>query len=413
MKIKYFLFLITTLLVFGLGSKKILAKNSFNQETSLTFTEKKLNKYINQTIQELNLSSKFFTKQKIGSFLSSRLAIFKSIDTLSNDPLLIRQGMYGFWKLARKAAILSLKTSPDSDGRAGKNFQYLKGFSSKNNLTKKSFSILSFNVCFTPDHMPIFFGGMLPWKDRIDNVVKFINNQDADIICLQEVFDHEAHEALYQKLKTKYNHFYTHIGPWDFDGSLSSLGFESGLFVASKNPIKNPAFYPFKNDNPHINRGIFSFDVTTLDGKAAGSVFTTHLEPFESGKALRENELIQIVSLMQAKKNKGSLPVVLCGDLNLPPNEAKKWINSYFEDSIDINNMTVSKSNVTSYDFTTKRLGIQNGELKPEYLDYMLLLKNSKNDSLKITTSIIETFNVEQINRSLSDHSALFSEVTL
>jgi len=59
---------------------------------------------------------------------------------------------------------------------------------------------------------------VLPWKDQI---VKFISEQDADIIYLQEVFDHESHEALYDKLKAKYSHFYTHIGPWNFDGLLS------------------------------------------------------------------------------------------------------------------------------------------------------------------------------------------------
>lgn len=412
MKIKAFLFIIITLLIFSLPYRVASAKSDFNHQKPLAFSEEKLNKYINLTIKELNTSSKFFTKQKIGSFISSRLAIFKSIDTISNDPILIRQGMYGFWKLARKAALLPLKTNIETKDIASKNFKHFRGKNLKERFTEKSFSILNFNVCFTPDHMPIFFGGMLPWEDRIDNVVKFINEQDADIICLQEVFDYDAHEALYNKLKTKYSHFYTHIGPWHFDGSLSSLGFESGLFVASKYPIKNPIFHPFKNDNPHINRGVFSFDIATPDGKSAGSIFTTHLEPFENGKTLREKELTQIIALMQSKNLNEAYPVILCGDLNLPPNEAKKWINTYFEDSIDINNMEVSKDNLTSYDFTTKRLAI-NDELKPEYLDYMLLLKNNKDNNSKMKTSIIKTFDTEHINKSLSDHNALFSEIIL
>ncbi len=411
MKFRIFYLLLITLLSFNLLNGKPLVKDNLNQNLSLTFNQRQLNKYIHSTIEQLNEDYRFATKQKIGPFLSSRLAIFKSIDTISKDPLLIRQGMYGFWKLARKAALLSLKENPELNRTINnKYFNYQEGLSLKKYPKETSFSILSFNVCFTPDHMPIFFGGMLPWKDRIDRIAKFIDKQDADVICLQEMFDPEAHDALYDKLKTKYTYFYTHIGPWHFNGSLSSLGFKSGLFVASKRPIKNPVFTPFENDNPHINRGVFSFDIARENGATLGSVFTTHLEPFDAGKKLREQELSQTVALMN-DKNLNNLPVILCGDLNLPPSEAKKWINTYFEDNIDINNLKVEQNNLTSFDFTNQRLGIKNTDQKPEYLDYMLLLKSREKHNMK--TSRIKTFDIEHLNEALSDHYALFSEITV
>ena len=411
MKFKIIQLLLIALLSFNLLNGNPSAKNNLNKNLSLTFNQRQLNKYINTTIEQLDEDYRYAIKQKIGSFLGSRLAIFKSIDTISKDPLLVRQGMYGFWKLARKAALLNLKENPELNRATnGKYFSYRKGKDTKKDFKENSFSILSFNVCFTPDHMPIFFGGMLPWKARIDRISKFIDKQDADVICLQEMFDPEAHDALYSKLKTKYTYFYTHIGPWHFNGSLSSLGFKSGLFVASKRPIRNPIFTPFKKDNPHINRGVFSFDVARKDGTIIGSVFTTHLEPFDTGKKLREKELAQTIALMNDKKL-NSLPIILCGDLNLPPNEAKKWINTYFEDNIDINNLKVEQKNLTSFDFTTQRLGIKNIDQKPEYLDYMLLLKSHKKNNMK--TSVIKTFDIDHLDKALSDHYALFSEITV
>jgi len=71
MKFKSFLLILIGLLSFSF-SGEISVKNNLKHEISQTFTEKELNKYIHSTIKNLNDSSKFFIKTKVGSFLSSR-----------------------------------------------------------------------------------------------------------------------------------------------------------------------------------------------------------------------------------------------------------------------------------------------------------------------------------------------------
>src|SRR5690606_1844525 len=44
-----------------------------------------------------------------GLHLASRLAILKNIDTLTDDPTLIRQGKYGFWKIVRVSLLKNWK----------------------------------------------------------------------------------------------------------------------------------------------------------------------------------------------------------------------------------------------------------------------------------------------------------------
>lgn len=69
---------------------------------------------------------------------------------------------------------------------------------------------------------------------------------DLDVICLQEVFNEDAWTILNEKLRSKYPYIL-------FDAHrvrVSSLKFtmvNSGLYIASKYPIVQSKFYPYKN----------------------------------------------------------------------------------------------------------------------------------------------------------------------
>ena len=69
---------------------------------------------------------------------------------------------------------------------------------------------------------------------------------DLDVICLQEVFNEDAWNILNEKLRSKYPYIL-------FDAHrvrVSSLKFtmvNSGLYIASKYPIVQSKFYPYKN----------------------------------------------------------------------------------------------------------------------------------------------------------------------
>lgn len=456
MKYLYSLLLLFLFVFFAFNKKEIRHFPS-KKAPFLELSLQGIQNYTEHSIQEIQnfLTYPLFLPQssaqvledinKTGLHLASRLAVLKYIDTLTKDPILIRQGKYGFWKIVRTSLFKNwqqqihtifetmdhtptLKThqqfilkklthrifKPSLSKRQKKNIEkllstmdqpnipytYLQGIGQEKEFGD-SFTILSFNICFTPNDMPLVFGGMTRWEERLDSVTDLICDSQADIVCLQEVFDTSAHEALYEKLKNEYSHFYTNIGPWSFEGSFSTLGFENGLFVASKYPISDPQFIPFEKDNSHIHRGVFSFQINSKDAQPLGRVFTTHLEPFCSGKKLREQEIKQIITQMQSKQD-NQIPLILCGDLNMLPDESKEWIDRYFIDDFQ-------NKEPTHCDFTLTRWNHpEKPTLNPNQLDYTLLLQTNTH---QIKSSLIKAFSVDDLEHAISDHHAMYSEV--
>ncbi|HPE84750.1 MAG TPA: endonuclease/exonuclease/phosphatase family protein, partial [Chlamydiales bacterium] len=104
----------------------------------------------------------------------------------------------------------------------------------------QSFSLFSLNTLFLPFPVSYFTDGMPPWPDRIDGVIAKIQEVDPDIICLQEVYSNLAARYLIKKLRSSYAVFFYDVNPkW--------IGLNSGLFVASKYPVENPTYRPFKS----------------------------------------------------------------------------------------------------------------------------------------------------------------------
>lgn len=182
--------------------------------------------------------------------------------------------------------------------------------SSKNQIT-----LLSWNTCLLPSPISLIFGGVLPWELRKARLLQFLKEQGADILCLQEVFDAEATQFLYEGLKGEYSHFYTDIGPKTLGVNPTSMGLNSGLFVATKFPIENMHWEKFASGGlPVIERGFFSFDISNYH------IITTHLEPSlttlnGAGKEdrCRLEQMQQLLKWIDSKKS----PTLLIGDLNI------------------------------------------------------------------------------------------------
>jgi hypothetical protein len=117
---------------------------------------------------------------------------------------------------------------------------------------------------------------------------------------------------LYQGLKKTYRHFFLNIGSKGFSHN-------SGLFIASKYPVSDPQFVPyrFKGRQKAINKGYFAFDLMSEDHRIA-RVVTTHLQPGDSNKdkTIRHHEL-QMVSVALKNGEIVSDLRILCGDLNI------------------------------------------------------------------------------------------------
>lgn len=143
----------------------------------------------------------------------------------------------------------------------------------------REFTLLSWNICCVAGGYTISDGGVVPWEERIDDIVRQIIEKDADVNCLYETFDTKSAYYLTEKLKEKgYGHFYYNIGP-------QAIGVSSGIMIASKYEIKDPEFTLFPKETlvgrtKNAAKGIFGFDLVS-EGKAFARVFTTHLQHSE------------------------------------------------------------------------------------------------------------------------------------
>ena len=69
------------------------------------------------------------------------------------------------------------------------NFVYEVLTNNKNVSIHNRLRVLTANVLCFPNPFCYFFGGVSPWENRIDNLVKKILSTKADIVCLQEVWE--------------------------------------------------------------------------------------------------------------------------------------------------------------------------------------------------------------------------------
>jgi endonuclease/exonuclease/phosphatase family metal-dependent hydrolase len=209
-------------------------------------------------------------------------------------------------------------------------FEHLQGTAEKKPAPDDgAFTAFAENICFIGGGYPLRKGGVLPWKQRIDELVRRIEENDSDVICLNEVYDANSAYKLYNKLKHRYAHFYINIGSHYF-------GSKSGLFVASKYRVLDPNYVPFDPATlvhyKLINKGFFSFKIANSESVPFGKIYTSHLQHSEDDTDPSAEEMhgrrLQLDALfadMQRDRDK-SYPTLLTGDLNIGGKE--------FEDSI-------------------------------------------------------------------------------
>ena len=176
----------------------------------------------------------------------------------------------------------------------------------------------------------MIYGGLLPWRVRIDAIADKFKMLDPDILFLQEVYDVHALDALRDRLRHNYAHFYGNVTPKLCGFSHESLYPSSGLAVISKFRLVNVRFEPYRyvthEDKPSgfdrlkvfgfdRNYGIFHCDVMNIQEKLA-HIATTHENPFYAD--IREKQTQQIVESFQKETaSNPKIPLILCGDLNI------------------------------------------------------------------------------------------------
>jgi len=201
-------------------------------------------------------------------------------------------------------------------------YMYRAGLGEEKEFQDHSFSLFSWNVCGVPAGFSITDGGVLHWRYRFEKMIEQIESANADVLCLYEVFEVTHSEALYDRLKEKYPHFYLNVG-------MRTIGAPSGIFVASKYPIQNPKFTAFPKETlvgrtKNSEKGCFAFDIVG-NGRSVSRIFSTHPQhsevvgqPDPDERAGRQEQMNLILHAMQRTLH---CTPILTGDLNFDDNE--------------------------------------------------------------------------------------------
>ncbi len=276
-------------------------------------------------------------------------------------------------------------------------------------------------ICF-PEDLAWFYGGISPWPTRIQALTKIIEDTHAQIVCLQEVWDPAAMQALIQCLKKEYSFFVCDAG--DQFGTLDpyAIGLGCGVFIASKIPLDQVAFTSYPRSIPAkaaANRGAL-FAGCSMDGQKV--VFIgTHLQHGDEtiNQSVRKEQLHLCYAGLQAaiaKENSDSSWGFLMGDININA-FSKEFHESGMATLFSIpyikgqNAVTAANATATNYFIDLVNTPYkERGEVDPAYelLDYCVSPVHSL---LKIsnTQQKIALFDIDHPEKALSDHQGILT----
>lgn len=231
---------------------------------------------------------------------------------------------------------------------------------------------MTFNICGIGAGYEITNGNQVPWELRLDAIIKEIENADADVVCLQEVFDSALGDCLYERLKDRYAHFYTDIGTWAIC--------PSGYMFISKIPGKMSftSFKSFSGDGKFQNKGFTSYEIhDSITNNIALIIASVHLQHddgiIEECEIAREEQILQVNSYFKATLNKFSdLCCVFMGDLNIEKG-SKEYENSTLRGFTDPREYSGSLENdYTCSNRAVKQVYDPQAEYSKEMLDYIV-----------------------------------------
>lgn len=282
-------------------------------------------------------------------------------------------------------------------------YVYRKGNIEEKVLQDSTFTLLSWNICYTQAGYEITDGGVLSSPARILALSEKILEQDADVVCLYEVFDINTALYLHEKMKKNYAHFYFSMGP-------RAIGPSSGIFVATKFAVEDPQFLAFPKEAldgraKNCEKGIFSFDI-----KDCARIFATHLqhseicaEPTPIEVRARQDEMEIMMQLID--KPGRTMGRVVVGDLNMEEDEFDpSWKDRFVKGD------TYTERTWGGDRFCADLMGKKvSGPLN---LDHNMVVKGT---AQAIVTKLVPTgFDGDFfIKDALSDHQGLLSTITL
>ncbi len=286
--------------------------------------------------------------------------------------------------------------------------------------------VLTANIICFPGTLPYTYGGISPWKERIDQLVAMIQKTEAHIVCLQEVWDPEAMRALVEGLKMNYAEFAYDAG--DPAGTLdpNRMGYNSGLFLATQLPLEDLDFYRFPRSVPQgSNRGVIM--ATCRVAKERIAILNTHLQHGSTleQREIRQEQLLLCYARLQeivSRTFSGKSWGFLAGDLNIDaflPEFTESGLPKLFSIPYTTPLSTLlarktEKATCTNYfndlilTAPDKRSEIP---LSYELLDYCV--QPTLAEKVDSTQELIPLYSIDAPTEALSDHQALLTTFTL
>lgn len=225
--------------------------------------------------------------------------------------------------------------------------------------------------------------------ERLEGFARLVEEYGADILLIQEVArtpQLRVDEWLSERLGM--NHIYTRA-----NGHENGIGFEEGLAVFSRFPLKQPSLRQLgSRANPFVRRMALGAQVETPCGKVMA--FSVHL-----GLARRQNAL-QLVDLRNWISRLGSgLPALIGGDFNAHENSPQirqaqsSWVDAYRQ--------VKPKGEATTHELRWPWGGL----LRRARLDYIFLNNGQQ------PWRVLEAVHLQAEERPHSDHHAVLAHL--
>ncbi len=278
-------------------------------------------------------------------------------------------------------------------------YTHVKGEAPEKSLDAKDpqLKVMTWNICGVGGGLSLDHGGVIDWRSRLDPIVEKIKNESPDVLVLQEIYDTALGEALIERLKKDYAHFYTHLGP-------NVWGSVGGCMVLSKCAVYDFSHTSFSNNKWTLNRGfaVLELKASPQDFLPIARIIGTH---FIHGyapedKKHRAEQIGQIVNNVMRRVL--LLPTILVGDLNIDRDQEEgASLSTFLHHGYRGKEPTRTNRLVAQWD------GKKTGE---EKIDYISLFKSA---SAEATISIKDCHLVNAFDDSyntktaLSDHHGL------
>ncbi len=150
-------------------------------------------------------------------------------------------------------------------------------------------------------------------RARIDHVLKIVENEQPDFLCLQEtkITDDQFPETVFRQK-----------GYFSYFKGISSY---NGVAILSKEEAKNTSVINFcnKNDARHISIEVDETEVMSVYVPAGGD------DPNPEKNLKFDHKLKFLRQLSNELKAKKKQKIIVCGDLNVAPNKDDVWSHKH------------------------------------------------------------------------------------